>query len=92
MSQFSQTCSTLPDILASQAAVIPDAPALLWQSKTINYAALQKRSNAFAQAVSARGERGDRVAVLSFNSPDFVALIYGVPAAQFTAVSKSLTR
>lgn len=82
MLQTSPECTTLPQILAQQAQAQPDATALLWRDETHTYRALQQRAHSVACAVAALGHTGDRVAVLSWNSPDYVALIYGVPAAR----------
>lgn len=77
----SATCTTLPHILARQARIQPDATALLWRNESHSYAALQQRAQRIASALAALGETGDRIAVLSWNCPDYVALIYGVAAA-----------
>jgi acyl-CoA synthetase (AMP-forming)/AMP-acid ligase II len=47
----------------------------------ISYASLQRNVQTVAARLAADGAVGDRVAVLSWNRPEFVELIYGVPAA-----------
>ncbi|MDX1733974.1 MAG: AMP-binding protein [Halioglobus sp.] len=74
-------CSTLQQILSRQAELQPAAPALIWQGEAISYQALHARAVSIARKLAADGEPGDRIAVLSFNSPEFVALVYAVAAA-----------
>lgn len=47
----------------------------------ISYASLQHSIEAVASQLAKEGTLQDRVAVLSWNCPEFVELIYGVPAA-----------
>ncbi len=74
-------CTQLHHILERQAAAQPEGIALWWQGAAINYATLQRNSIAVAARLAASGSAGDRVAVLSWNCPEFVELIYAVPAA-----------
>jgi len=71
----------LQHILAHQAATQADSVALWWQGTAISYATLQRNVLACAVRLAATGTKGDRIAVLSWNSPAFVELIYAVPAA-----------
>ena len=64
-----------------QAAAIPTATALWWQGAATDYASLYRHIMALAKRLCSDGEPGDRIAVLSWNSPEFVELLYGVPAA-----------
>ncbi len=81
MSTAAEDCQTLPAILQRQAELTPDATALFWRNEAISYRELQTRVHALASALTTTGAPGDRVAVLSFNSPQFVELIYAIPAA-----------
>ncbi|MBK6510494.1 MAG: AMP-binding protein [Haliea sp.] len=71
----------LQHILAHQAAAHADSVALWWQGAAISYATLQHNSAATAARLAATGASGDRVAVLSWNCPAFVELIYATAAA-----------
>jgi len=71
----------LHQLLDDPARVRPDAPALWWQDVPTSYASLRARCQAVASRLSAEGEAGDRIAVLSWNRPEFVELIYGAAAA-----------
>jgi len=59
----------------------PDAPALWWQGDPVAYSRLYHNSSALASRLCAEGAAGDRIAVLSWNRPEFVELIYGAAAA-----------
>lgn len=71
----------LHQIIASQAAQQPDGIALWWQGKAITYAVLNSRVLTLASRLAASGGIGERVAVLAWNCPEFVELIYAVPAS-----------
>jgi acyl-CoA synthetase (AMP-forming)/AMP-acid ligase II len=75
------SCGLLHELIAVQAAAIPTATALWWQGAATDYASLYRHILALAKRLCSDGERGDRIAVLSWNSPEFVELLYGVPAA-----------
>jgi fatty-acyl-CoA synthase len=68
----------LSDFIARHAAFTPDKPALRIEGRTQTYAALAGRIEAAARAL--RSElgigRGDRVAVLALNHPDYLILLY----------------
>jgi acyl-CoA synthetase (AMP-forming)/AMP-acid ligase II len=81
MSINAESGQKLQQILADQAARQPDGIALLWQGEAISYASLNKRVLALAARLAGTGAIGDRVAVLAWNSPEFVELIYAVPAS-----------
>ena len=63
---------TLLDYLADAAGTLPDHPALLFKGSTVSYRSLDRLSDACAAALSALGVvRGDRVALLMPNCPQF---------------------
>jgi long-chain acyl-CoA synthetase len=63
---------TLLDYVTDTARTLPGQPALLFKGSTVTYAALERLSNACAAALSALGvARGDRVALLMPNCPQF---------------------
>ena len=55
----------------------PGAVALRWQGGDITYGELAQRSGRTAAALVARGiERGDRVAILAYNCPEYLELLF----------------
>lgn len=74
-------CTQLQHIIERQAASQPQGVAIWWQGAAIDYSTLQRKSLAAAAGIAATGSIGARVAVLSWNCPEFVELIYAVPAA-----------
>jgi long-chain acyl-CoA synthetase len=69
---------TLGDMIRERAVERPDAPAITYQDRTITYGELDARSNQVAHALRAAGiERGDRVAILDKNVPEFFELLLG---------------
>jgi fatty-acyl-CoA synthase len=55
----------------------PDKAALRWQGQDISYAELAHRVERMAAALAARGiARGDRVAVLAYNCPEYLELLF----------------
>jgi long-chain acyl-CoA synthetase len=65
----------------------PDAPALSWRNTKWSYEELRRGSSAVAAALEKRAvPRGARIALLLRNSPQYVALYYGVLAAGCVAV------
>src|SRR6476619_6338037 len=69
--------STFAEILREHASVRPESPALSFESQTLTFAQLQARSSRAAGALSALGiSKGDRVAVLAKNRPEFFELIF----------------
>ncbi|MDH5233451.1 MAG: AMP-binding protein [Gemmatimonadota bacterium] len=63
---------TLLDYVDDAVAARPEAPALLFKGRTVTWRELQDASDAFAGALASLGvARGDRVAVLLPNCPQF---------------------
>ena len=71
----------LHDLPAGQAARQPRAVALWWQDEPLDYGRLHERIQQLAGRLAAIGSPGDRVAVLAWNCPDYVALIYAASAS-----------
>jgi acyl-CoA synthetase (AMP-forming)/AMP-acid ligase II len=71
----------LQQLIAQQAASNPSGVALWWEGVAIDYASLQRNVLAAAGRLAADGTVGERIALLSWNCPEFVELLYGVPAA-----------
>jgi long-chain acyl-CoA synthetase len=70
---------TLIDYLDELASEHGEATALLFKGATVSYGQLDKESTAFAAALWSLGVRkGDRVALLLPNSPQFVVAEFGV--------------
>lgn len=79
-------CTTLPHIIAHQAATNGSSTALHWDNREVSYTQLQQRiANATAWLAN-RAAPGARVAVLSWNCAEFVELLYAVPAAGLVLV------
>jgi acyl-CoA synthetase (AMP-forming)/AMP-acid ligase II len=76
-----QACTLLQQLLERQAVANPHGVALWWQGTPIDYASLYRTVQTVAARVAATGIVGDRIAVLAWNCPEFVELMYGVPAA-----------
>ncbi len=68
----------LSDLIARNAAFTPERPAILFEGETLGYAQLNARIGAAARALKAvcGVGRGDRVAILSLNRPDYLVLLY----------------
>jgi long-chain acyl-CoA synthetase len=70
---------TLLDYITDAAKVCPDHPALLFKGSSINYAELERHSDALAEALTGMGvKKGDRVALLLPNCPQFIIAELGV--------------
>ena len=70
---------TLLDYIADTARERPNHPALLFKGSKIAYAELEKLSDAFAVALAELGvKKGDRVALLLPNCPQFIIAELGV--------------
>jgi len=68
---------TFAGLIAAHASRTPDKPALRWLGGDITYAALAARIERMAAALAARGiGRGDRVAVLAYNCPEYLELLF----------------
>jgi long-chain acyl-CoA synthetase len=64
---------TLLDYVADSARERPDLPAILFKGLRVTYGELEKLSDAFAVALAGLGvKKGDRVALLLPNSPQFI--------------------
>jgi acyl-CoA synthetase (AMP-forming)/AMP-acid ligase II len=81
MASSTETCTRLQQLPARQAVKQPDGIALWWQGQPISYATLNKRVLTLAARLASTGATGDRVAVLAWNCPEFIELIYAVPAS-----------
>ncbi|QUS38890.1 long-chain-fatty-acid--CoA ligase [Tardiphaga alba] len=68
----------LSSLIARNAAFTPDKPAIHFEGATLTYAAFHARIEAAAKALKAECGvgRGDRVAILSLNRPDYLVLLY----------------
>ena len=68
----------LADLIERNAAFTPDKPALRFEDAVWDYAFLARRIEALARAMKSQlgVHRGDRVAVLALNRPDYLALLY----------------
>lgn len=74
--------------LARAGRAIPDAPAIGFGAKTVyDYRALSTRAAKMAGGLLALGlSRGDRVAIISKNQPDYVAIMFGIMHAGLSGV------
>src|SRR3954468_6406578 len=69
---------TILDSLATHVRERPSAPAILFKGARITYADLDRDSDAFAAALLDLGvNRGDRVALLLPNAPQFMVAQFG---------------
>src|SRR5450631_618666 len=68
----------LSDLIERNAAFTPDKPAIVFEGKVLSYAAFGARIECTARALKAEFGvgRGDRVAILSLNRPDYLVLLY----------------
>src|SRR5882757_3093302 len=68
----------LSDLIARNAAFSPDKPALVFEGEVFSYHAFFERIETTARALKAEFgvSRGDRVAILSLNRPDYLVLLY----------------
>jgi fatty-acyl-CoA synthase len=68
----------LSDLIERNAAFTPDKAATVFDGETLSYAALSGRIEQAARALKAEYgvSRGDRVAILSLNRPDYLVLLY----------------
>ena len=68
----------LSDLIERNAAFTPDKPAIIFEGERLTYAALHARIERTARALKAEFgiSRGDRVAILSLNRPDYLVLLY----------------
>jgi fatty-acyl-CoA synthase len=68
----------LSDLIARHAAFTPDKTATIFEGKALSYRAFNERIESTASALKAEFGvvRGDRVAILSLNRPDYLVLLY----------------
>ena len=68
----------LSDLISRNAAFTPDKPALRFEGEALSYAALAARIAAIADGLATQCGvgKGDRVAILSLNRPDYLVLLY----------------
>jgi fatty-acyl-CoA synthase len=68
----------LSDLIERNAAFTPDKPATIFEGEILSYAAFGARIAQAARALKAEFgvSRGDRVAILSLNRPDYLVLLY----------------
>ena len=69
---------TWGDLVDEMAEAAPSAEAIVFRDERLSYAGLKARADAFAQALLAAGiRRGDRVAVLVTNRPEWIVAAFG---------------
>ena len=73
--------STLLDLLHYWHDTNGEKNALWWQGEYISYSQLYQQVRKRAEAFSQRYPATERIAVLGFNSPEYVALLYAIPSA-----------
>jgi fatty-acyl-CoA synthase len=68
----------LSDLIERNAAFTPDKPATIFEGEILNYAALRARIEQAGRALKAEFgvSRGDRIAILSLNRPNYLVLLY----------------
>ena len=68
----------LSDLIERNAVFTPDKPATIFEGGTLSYAAFNGRIAQTARALKTEFgvRRGDRVAILSLNRPDYLVLLY----------------
>ncbi|KAM6986012.1 long-chain fatty acid transport protein 6 [Aplochiton taeniatus] len=90
---------TYLDCFIYQAKMTPDKPFIIFDTQTLTYKDVDKRSNQFAKVFKTEGhlKQGDIVALLMTNEPDFICLWFGlcklgceVAFLNFNIKSKSL--
>ena len=66
------------DLIARNAAFSPDKSALIFEEETLSYADFNARIKQAARALKSECGvgRGDRIAILSLNRPDYLVLLY----------------
>ena len=68
----------LSDLIERNAAFTPGKPAIVFDGEALSYRAFHDRIEAAARVLKAEFGvgRGDRVAILSLNRPDYLVLLY----------------
>jgi crotonobetaine/carnitine-CoA ligase len=70
---------TIGRILADKAETVGERPWMHWQDNHYSYADLERMTNRYANSLLSLGvRRGDHVAVLMSNGPEFLWLIWGL--------------
>lgn len=70
---------TLVDSVTETARLRPNHPALIFKGERVSYGELEWRSDALALALTARGvKKGDRVAIIMPNTPQFVIAEFAI--------------
>lgn len=69
------------DIIKDQARANPNAPALIWGQQTLSFSQLYQNILNAQSTIIHNTRPGERVAILALNNPNYVALMYAVPAA-----------
>jgi long-chain acyl-CoA synthetase len=81
--------TTIADVVRNHAAARPDAPALLFEGRTLTFGELDRRSSQVAQALRAAGvATGDRVAFVDKNGIEWYEVTFGL--AKLGAVNVSV--
>ena len=81
---------TLGDLVDEMAAATPNAEAVVFRDERLSYAGLKARVDEFAKALLAAGvARGDRVAVLVTNRPEWIVAAFG--AAKIGAIVAAIS-
>jgi len=81
---------TLGDLLDEMAASTPGAEAVVFRDERLDYGGLKMRADEFARALLATGiRRGDRVAVLVTNRPEWIVAAFG--AAKIGAIVAAIS-
>ncbi len=77
---------TIVDIVEAKARATPDAPAIYYLDEVLSYRALDARANAYGHWAIGQGlKRGDCVALLMENRPDFLCCWLGLFKAGLSA-------
>src|SRR5262245_43579429 len=71
----------LHDVVRMNAFRTPSSTAVMDEQRTYTFADLEARMHRLANAMGARASDGDRIAVLSKNSCEYVECYYGISAA-----------
>ena len=81
----------LSDLIERNAAFTPEKPAILFEGERLGYAAFSARIAQTARALRAEYDirRGDRIAILSQNRPDYLVLLYACARLGAMPVSTS---
>lgn len=68
----------LSDLIERNAAFTPNKPALRFEGETLSYSGFVERISDMARALKSELgiARGDRIAILSLNRPDYLVLLY----------------